>query len=274
MKEKIIDYGNFVQYVSYDNIKSDDYYKNMSYNNKQIRQQNKLLISDLQDAIFEDAVQIFGASLVHNELGESYADLVADRFKNNLYRTKKRFRELLLCNLPLGNAWFMTLEYEGNNNGYDFEQLKRDYYNFRRKFSEFPVKAIAVPELHKKGNYHIHLIMFDVPGYFDYDKIKKRWGKASFLYVKKITEKKLLNIEKMTNYLIGYMTKKSYQNAMIKNRRQYWPTLNLKKPSVITDSNKLVEYKKRLESNYTLLLDKSCHSQYHGLMINRMFLAN
>lgn len=273
MKEKIIDYGNFVQYVSYDNIKSDGYYKSLSYNNKQIREQRKILLADLEDEIFEDAMKVFGSQLVHNEEGITYAEMVADRFKNNLYRTKKKFRELLLCNLPLGDAWFMTLEYEGQN-GYDYEQLKRDYYNFRRKFTEFDVNAIAVPEKHKKGNFHIHLIMFDVPSYFDYDKIKKRWGKARFLYVKKITEKKLENIEKLANYLIGYMTKKSYQNAMIKNRRQYWPTQKLKKPSVITDSKKLVEYKERLASDYTLLLDKSHHSQYHGLMISRMFLAN
>ena len=80
-------------------------------------------------------------------------------------RARKNVLELALCN-PWD--WFCTFTLDKEKyNRYDLEKFHKDFTQWirdQRKKTRLPIRFLLVPELHKDGAWHMHGLMYGVPG--------------------------------------------------------------------------------------------------------------
>ena len=80
-------------------------------------------------------------------------------------RARKNVLELALCN-PWD--WFGTFTLDKEKyNRYDLDKFHKDFTQWirdQRKKTRSPIRFLLVPELHKDGAWHMHGLMYGVPG--------------------------------------------------------------------------------------------------------------
>lgn len=249
MNKKIIDYGYIKLVKKTEFRKSKEFYEKLTSNNKQIREQKKLL----RDEFPFDELQYWEDK----------------KQAGNISRAKKTFKDIILSNLWFGSSWFVTLTF-AEDKAWDLDHLKKEWYNFRRRLP-FEVKALAVPEKHSKGDWHLHCIFFDVPDDLRYTDFNAIWGNG-YVKIKPINSKTFASVDKLTNYMLGYLLsfedKQGQTGAgLIKSKKSYWATRNLKRPSVITDSQEVNRVINSLKARGQLVYHNGYNSRYVGLVI-------
>jgi hypothetical protein len=97
-----------------------------------------------------------------------------------------------------------------------FRKLKRDYYSPR---------YIGITELHKNGNYHFHLLVFNLP-FLSISQWKKYFPHGY------IDIQLLKNIKNISAYFVKYMTKEFFsQNEL--NKKMYFSSRGLNRPKTL-----------------------------------------
>lgn len=175
---------------------------------------------------------------------------VVDPFKkrraDNVYSTKRNFMRRVLCAIEeIGSPLFITCTYGRQTD--DVAVGYKDLYNFilrlRRKFGR--IETIAVPEFHKSGKVHFHLLLFGLSG----DRGDLWRGKASVEYGSERDTRELADIwghgwldcrrtygdVKLAAYMSKYMTK-GLMDVRLTGLKAYYCTRGIPKPVVLLDS--------------------------------------
>ena len=201
----------------------------------------------------EEAIRIFGDEIVKKTMSDK-------RFKQNIMRTKKTFEEILMCNLPRGPAWFITLTY-GDKDQYDRKQAIRDFEYFRNKLP-FKLSYLAVLEKHVKGDYHMHVVGFDIPN-IKYNVIREAWIHAKFVKIKPIT---IPNHKKIANYMTKYLTK----TEMVQNKKAYLVSRDTDRLKEFTD----LKLASKLKTSGRLVSETEMNTKYHGRIYKYVYSLN
>lgn len=92
-------------------------------------------------------------------------------------RARKNVLELALCN-PWD--WFCTFTLDKEKyNRYDLEKFHKDFTQWirdQRKKTGSPIRFLLVPELHKDGAWHMHGLMYGVPGLVSFGDLRAQHG--------------------------------------------------------------------------------------------------
>lgn len=183
----------------------------------------------------------------------------------NLIRSKLSCQRLAKCNC---NIWksFITLTFDCKKFSIDLKDVSITNYEFkkfiikiRKKFKEF--KYIAVPEFHKSGIVHYHMLCN--VGIENTDLIYQQKDNKKFFHIKywncgfDSVEFVFGDIKKIVGYISKYMTKDTDNRLFTKHRYLY--SRNLNKPSIsylnlsnkkhLDYFNKMLEQKKLIYNN-------------------------
>lgn len=168
----------------------------------------------------------------HKKINPEIGNLASYYYSSTVVHT---IRAYILGNFT-DYAKFITLTFDPKTNNYDLKNLslcnqRKDNYliNLKKLFPD--LKYIIVPELHKSGQIHYHMLV-DLP-YLDdtkYQIVKNLWtyGLCDIRSYK--------NIVGSVFYLTKYLTKNS-KEPQFKNRRKFYCSNNLKKTIKIRGKN-------------------------------------
>lgn len=265
---KIINYGEYYEVKNHEVKRDKEYYEKLTKQRLQTQEANNIYGFN---KCLDDA-QSFG-----NKFGIKIKNMTLEkRRQDSIRRTRKLFKELLLCNIPLGNAWLVTLTYK--KPVFDYDVMLKDYSSFKKRLArdKFDYKAITVPQLHDAkrtkehketthtNSYHIHIIMFEVPN-IKYKYLIDMWGHGA-VFIKPINKKQYENINKLTNYLTGYLAKE----RLDKNKKTYFTTRNLKRPSII-EGQQAIKFYDSLKKDGHLLEDLSKSNSLYGRLTHKYY---
>jgi len=269
---KIIDYGNGYIEVKDHTIKRDkEYYDNLKKQRKQTQEANE--IYGFNKCIDE-------ARTFANKIGVNIKNQVLEKRKrDSVYRTRKLFKELLLGNLNTGKAWLVTFTYKIPV--FDYKIMLKDYKTFQKRLKRdgYNYYAITVPQVHEgkrlkqssesshTKSYHLHAIVFNVPDNLSFNYFAQKW-KLGSCNVKPISKVKYENIDKLTNYLTGYLAKENLD----KNQKTYFATRNLKRPSVI-DGHEAKSIYESLKAVGKPVKDLSKNNSMHGYLTHKYYIT-
>ena len=153
---------------------------------------------------------------------------------NSVQRTKAVVREYAHCN---EFNYFVTFTFDSNKiDRYDYNLLKKritQFFNDFKKRYQHNFKYLIVPEFHRDGAIHFHGLLYideselkiNSNGYFTWSRYEKRFG---FISLSKIVDK-----EKIANYIAKYITKDVDIIEKYKNR--YFCSVGLKKKELLLE---------------------------------------
>lgn len=148
--------------------------------------------------------------------------------------------------------WFITFTFNPDVvDSYDYsavtKKLSKWFNNFRTVYSD--CFYIAVPELHKSGRYHFHLLLGGVPdsafvwsGKYVVQRFRTKSGRLGFkttkdkiYYVGKYkfgfcTATRVKDTSKCSSYITKYLTKDLV--SCTRNKKRYWASRNCKRAEV------------------------------------------
>lgn len=154
--------------------------------------------------------------------------------EGNLRRTRRA-----ISDIALSNKWqyFVTLTFNPEKvNSYDYQEvtakLSQMLKNWRKRYAPDMV-YIVVPERHKSGRWHFHMLVSNIEG-ISLEESGKRDKKGRAIY--NIGEYKLgfttatevHNSEATSRYITKYITKEVLEIA--KDKKRYWVSRNAKRP--------------------------------------------
>jgi len=181
-----------------------------------------------------------------------------DKFKsvyNSLKRAKKSIYEYAIANQ--WDLWgTLTLD-KVKINRYDIDEIQKTLtiYLMNKRISYRGLKWLIVPENHKDGAWHFHLLLTGLPyeELRDIGKTYKDTGRKMFNWINyeqnfgwnsfiDIADMPLDEMYKISNYLTKYMTKDV--GALRFNKKKYWSSRGLKRPN---KTNKLLTYEEYVD---------------------------
>ena len=177
-------------------------------------------------------------SSYHERTPEELQDLQ----KIYIKKSKKTLKELILCNLPNGQAKFLTLTYASPE--FNKKKANNDFKNFikRLKYStKINLRYIAVSEEHdsqatksdRVHSYHFHVLIFDLP--FLSAKVYSEVWTHGFIKINRVFGDNI----RMANYVAKYLSKCPSE----KYHKRYLSSRNLVKPSTVSlNSLPLLEF--------------------------------
>ena len=206
---------------------------------------------------FDTPVRVYSHPLKKTRLNVSYP--FATRRKDNIKRAKTKMKRLVIQNFPdrqqaYSNPHFLTLTYKDTDYAKITNRDKHidDFQVFMRKLRSmakenravFPacpsgeIAYIATLELTKKGNVHIHAVLFNLPYYRSKLDILNLW--TQIVPTSTINNQQLdrvpwgrksakRNAEKMARYLSKYLAK-AFEDNNMPDDKLYLPSKNLKQP--------------------------------------------
>ncbi len=195
----------------------------------------------------------------------------------NLTRSKLSCQRLAKCNSEIWRT-FITLTFDPKKFSINLKDISFTNYEFkkfiikvRKKFKDF--KYIAVPEFHKSGIVHYHMLTnVDIE---NSDLIYRQQDNNKFLHIKywnygfNNVEIVKGDIKKIIGYISKYMTKDIDDRFFTKHRYLY--SKNLTKPivSYLNLSNeKHLEYFKRILGQKKLIYNNIYQNSYDGDLIS------
>jgi hypothetical protein len=143
-------------------------------------------------------------------------------------RARTNLRRLINANIE-SDSKFLTLTFKDNITDLDFANkefkkfIMRLNYNFNIK-----TKYSCVVEFQKRGAIHYHVILYNLNGKIDLNKLSDIWGNG-FIKLNKIN-----GIDNVGAYICKYMTKTD--DKRLEGRKMYFNSRNLNKPTEIKDS--------------------------------------
>ena len=175
-------------------------------------------LDDLSDYIWDD--------VPHSRRAAEHCKAVS------LQRTKKTVREYCMCNVW---DWFGTLTLDSHKiDRFDFDKIMKTVRKFFNHLKEdFPdFKYLAIPEKHKNGAWHLHVLFSGLPENLFVDSGVVQDGKIVFNFTKyrlgfnNFT--KVENTQKVSNYILKYITKSLIDMPC---RQRYYCSQGLLKPT-------------------------------------------
>ena len=142
-------------------------------------------------------------------------------------RARTNLRRLINCNVE-SDSKFLTLTFKDNVTDLDFANnefkkfIMRLNYNFKIK-----VKYSCVVEFQKRGAIHYHVILYNLSGKVDLNKLSDIWGHG-FIKLNKIK-----GVDNVGAYICKYMTKSD--DDRLKGKKMYFNSRNLNKPAEIKE---------------------------------------
>lgn len=153
--------------------------------------------------------------------------------RKNLYKVKRKVVDYVRNN---EFNLFWTLTFDPKKYGYEdnmrFDEMHKFLQRMTRKYGTF--NYIAIPERHKSGAIHWHMISGGIEPQLLDSGIKRKnvrvynapeW-KYGFSDVQKVRSK-----HKTANYVSKYITKDLMNNPARKNKKKYWASRSLELPS-------------------------------------------
>lgn len=196
---------------------NDGIYKVIEYKNERLKTHQKLTsFSGSNSDLSEDEKAI--------RLEESR--------KQNLYKTKSKLRDYARNN-HFDKFWTLTFDPKtyGKSDNFRFEEMRKFLKRMTRKYGKF--NYLAVPERHKSGQIHWHMMT----GYFEpvlIDSGRKyknvpiyncpEW-EYGFTNVQNVRSKK-----RIANYVSKYITKDLMDSPARRNKKKYWASYSLELP--------------------------------------------
>lgn len=178
----------------------------------------------------------------------SFPDVDRSR-KNSLSRTVSEVYSIARSNVW---DWFITFTFNPNIvDSFDYSAVSKklsDWFkNFKRVYPD--CYYIAVPELHKSGRYHFHLLMGGVPdsafiwsGKYVVQRYTTKSGRRGFkttkdriYYVGKYkfgfcTATRVKDTQRCSSYITKYLTKELV--TFTKGKKRYWASKNCQRAEV------------------------------------------
>ena len=210
------------------------------------KEKKKLLKQQLLNAITPQGQLNFESMAIYEEKKKEFDRMFAPKLENavrSMNRSKDNLMDILKCN---EFNFFVTLTFNNNN----FDRLNDDIT--RKKFTQWlnnitrdlpNLIYVAVPEYHKKGGLHFHLLVGNVSeedlkledsgqkvksgrckGQIIYN--VKRWDKKGFS-----TATKILDNNAVIYYLSKYLTKGKADPRFF-NKKRFYTSRNIKRPQV------------------------------------------
>jgi len=142
-------------------------------------------------------------------------------------RARTNLRRLINANIE-SDSKFLTLTFKDNITDLDLANkefkkfIMRLNYNFKIK-----LKYSCVIEFQKRGAIHYHVILYNLNGKVDLNKLSDIWGHG-FIKLNKIN-----GIDNVGAYICKYMTKTD--DKRLEGRKMYFNSRNLIKPTEIKD---------------------------------------
>lgn len=133
----------------------------------------------------------------------------------------------VLCNIIRANATskqdlFITLTYSAEQ--HDIEVVQEDVERFLRRLRRNRhIEYIAVPELQRNGNWHIHIILVGEDITLSYEELAKAWGHGG-VHISRVR-----NVEKVAKYLSS-PNKELRRKDYPQNMRLYRCSSGVKRP--------------------------------------------
>lgn len=185
------------------------------------------------------------------------------KLKNSVSRSKKMVLEKALCN-PWN--WFVTLtldpqKYQRDNLKKFIKDLGQFIRNYRRKYPDYAIKYILIPELHSdKKNWHMHGLFSELPfddlephpvkelsekGYLNWSAYQKRFGFNSLGAVK--------DPVKVSMYITKYITKDLDKSVTELDQKLYYCSRNLKTAELVSQGRlkDYIDFQMDFEGSYS-----------------------
>lgn len=209
-------------------------------------------------------------SIYQKNSTNSYSNLTEEeRLENQksyMFKVKNKIKDLVLNN-HFDMFWTLTFDPkkcdEATEDEYRFEEMRKWLNKMRTRHnrkSDKPFMYIAIPERHKSGLIHWHMVTGNLkPNLVDSGKTYKQqkiyncidW-EHGFSNVQMMRSK-----SKISNYVTKYITKDLLNTPARKNKRKYWSSNNLTLPTVYGASDDSVmnflrdEHDKVVKPNYS-----------------------
>jgi len=173
-----------------------------------------------------------------DELSNEEQEQRLNKMKSQRLKAKHNLLRIVDCNYCKKTS-FLTLTVKENikdretfNNMFK-AFIKRFYYHvYKTKKSK--LKYIACLEQQKRGAYHAHLLLFDVP-FIPHKKLLEIWGHGG------VTINNLQHLDDVSNtgrYVAKYMEKGIGQELLDSfGKKSYYASRNLKRPTEIKTTN-------------------------------------
>ncbi|WP_235307541.1 hypothetical protein, partial [Staphylococcus gallinarum] len=189
-----------------------------------------------------------------------------DNQRRYMFKVKTKIKDLVLNN-HFDMFWTLTFDpkkcIESVEDEYRFFEMRKWLDKMRKRHSrksDKPFMYIAIPERHKSGLIHWHMVTGNLePNLIDSGKTYKKqkiyncidW-EHGFSNVQMMRSK-----SKISSYVTKYITKDLLNTPARKNKRKYWSSNNLTLPTVYGVSDDSVmsfmhdEYDRVVEPNYS-----------------------
>lgn len=152
--------------------------------------------------------------------------------RSNLYKTKARIKDYILSN-DFTHFITFTFATERNDDDRAFARMRNWLKDQQRKHGKFIY--IVIPERHKTGEIHFHLVIGDYAGDL-VDSGVKHGGNTVYNVVDwrhgYSTATEIRNKQKTASYMTKYIVKDMEKNVVGKGKKKYWSPQGLKKPVV------------------------------------------
>ena len=169
--------------------------------------------------------------------------------RRSLRRSRKKIRDLILCNFTLDNYRFLTLTYRDNIK--DIDVAMNDFGLFMKRLkNHFGNDLIycGTLERQERGAWHFHIL---VNKYLPHSKLTKLWTDHSRrMGSVNIQKKNMNNLVHLANYVSKYLTKHLWDFDELLNRKKVLRSKGLNEPNPI-DNPTLQQIKK-----YINIVDK------------------
>lgn len=175
------------------------------------------------------------------------AGQTGDKLDNNVYRARRAVRYLLECNARPRHSWFLTLTF--HDNVLDWDTAVGVWTAFSRRLGRVfgpDVGYIAVPERQSRGSWHVHCVLVNAPSWIDFsvhnERLLSMWRDSGF--GGSCNYSRVKNNKAIGCYVSKYITKEMMKDVPF-NKRSYFCSRNLKRPSVYLDAE-IGEIRKRM----------------------------
>lgn len=167
--------------------------------------------------------------------------LEEEQRRSHIFEVKNLIKDYILCN-HFDMFWTLTFDpkkYDGTINDHlAYELMRKWLHKMRQKHSrksDMPFNYIAIPERHKSGQIHWHM----VTGYWDVNLSDSgKTYKKQKIYNCLDWEHGFTNVQRMrskskvSSYVTKYITKDLLYSPVRKYKRKYWCSKGLELPKV------------------------------------------
>jgi hypothetical protein len=128
------------------------------------------------------------------------------------------------------------------------------------------LRYLAVPERQERGVIHYHTLLFNMP-YIEQRRLQDIWEQGlpeieAAHGIKGIVFIAVRDNPKVVMYLTKYLVK-NFSDPTLEGKRKYFPSVNLLRPEIVYDENRVKEIKSFVSKEY-LTYNNTFNTKYNG----------